>query len=98
MPLVPLSSDEINKTIQPLSGWMYANDTLIKEFVFSDFKEALSFIVRVGLVAETQNHHPELFNVYNRVELQFRTHDAGNKVTQKDLNIVKTIESWSWGK
>lgn len=68
----------------------------MKTFVFGSFREALSFMVRVGFEAEALNHHPEWSNVYNRVVIRLTTHDAGNKVTTSDLELVRRIEGISW--
>lgn len=87
---------EVLSALQALPGWAHENNKIQKTYVFNDFKEALSFIVRVGLHADQQDHHPELFNVYNRVEIVLTTHDAGNKVTEKDVKLARAIESFVW--
>ncbi len=89
----PLEQQQIEKALKELSGWKHEDDKLWKKFEFSDFKEALAFIVRVGLEAEIMGHHPNLFNVYNSVSIGLQTHDAGNKVTEKDVNLAMAIES-----
>jgi len=91
----PLSEQEIRNGLDSLEGWQQSDNKIIKEFEFKDFSEALGFIVRIGLEAEKQVHHPELFNVYNTVKISLSTHDAGDKVTQKDLDLAKAIESVS---
>ncbi|MDR9419165.1 4a-hydroxytetrahydrobiopterin dehydratase [Gracilimonas sp.] len=91
----PLSESDINQVLNSLEGWEFNDDKISKEFSFNDFSEALGFIVRVGLEAEKQVHHPELFNVYNTVKISLSTHDAGGKVTQKDVDLAKAIESVS---
>jgi 4a-hydroxytetrahydrobiopterin dehydratase len=91
----PLSESDINQALSSLQGWEFNEDKISKEFSFNDFSEALGFIVRVGLEAEKQVHHPELFNVYNTVKISLSTHDAGGKVTQKDVDLAKAIESVS---
>lgn len=82
-------------TAQPLladlKDWFFVNDGIEKKFVFKNFSEALGFIVRVGLLSEKQNHHPELFNVYNKVNIRLSTHDA-NGLTDKDFDLAKAIE------
>ncbi|MEX2347892.1 MAG: 4a-hydroxytetrahydrobiopterin dehydratase [Balneolaceae bacterium] len=88
-----LSEQEIRDSLNNLEGWDFADDKIKKEFSFSDFSEALGFIVRIGLEAEKNGHHPEIFNVYNTVKIQLSTHDAGDKVTQKDINLAQAIES-----
>ncbi len=87
-----LRESEINKRLESLSRWKFEDDMILKEFTFSDFKEALSFIVRVGIEAELLGHHPNLSNVYSRVTIALQTHDAGNKVTEKDFDLASRIE------
>ena len=53
----------------------------------------MSFIIRISYEAEQQDHHPEIYNCYNRVEISLSTHDAGNRVTQKDFNLAQAIDS-----
>ena len=89
----PLSEQEIREALNSLEGWEFSDDVIKKEFSFNDFSEALGFIVRVGLEAEKQVHHPQLFNVYNTVNISLNTQDAGDKVTQKDIDLAKAIES-----
>ncbi|MFN1834394.1 4a-hydroxytetrahydrobiopterin dehydratase [Balneola sp. MJW-20] len=88
----PLKDTEIEELLEDLDGWSFGNDKISKSFKLSDFKEALSFLVRVGFEAEDQGHHPEIFNVYNNVKISLQTHDAGDKVTQKDIDLAKAIE------
>ncbi|TVR16866.1 MAG: 4a-hydroxytetrahydrobiopterin dehydratase [Balneolaceae bacterium] len=88
-----LSAEIIEKELTGLDDWEFEDDKISKKFEFGNFKEALSFMVRVGFEAEEQAHHPEWFNVYNRVEISLSTHDAGNKVTEKDIHLAKAIEA-----
>lgn len=88
----PLSNDAIETALASLPGWSFADDKLTKTFKLADFRAALAFIVRIGLEAEVANHHPELFNVYSTVTISLCTHDAGNKVTQKDVDLATAIE------
>ncbi|HJR99392.1 MAG TPA: 4a-hydroxytetrahydrobiopterin dehydratase [Flavobacterium sp.] len=74
-----------------LNDWAFVNEGIEKKFVFKNFNQALAFIVQVGLLAESKNHHPELFNVYNKVNIRLSTHDA-NGVTSKDFDLAKSIE------
>lgn len=89
----PLSEQDIRDALNSLEGWEFEGNKIKKEFSFNDFSEALGFIVRVGIEAEKQVHHPELFNVYNTVKIQLSTHDAGDKVTRKDIELAQAIES-----
>lgn len=92
----PLNPSEIESALKELPDWQYADHALQKEFRFGNFREAISFIVRLSFYAEEFNHHPELFNVYNQVRLKLTTHDAGNQVTAKDLQLAKAIEDFAW--
>lgn len=92
----PLASQAIDAALTDLPGWSYADDKLGKGFEFATFKEAMGFIVRVGFEAEAAGHHPELFNVYNTVEIKLSTHDADGRVTQKDVDLAAQIESVNW--
>lgn len=89
----PLSTEEITQQLRDLSGWEHKDDKVSKEFTFKNFREAMSFITRISYEAEEQVHHPEIFNVYNTVIISLSTHDAGGKVTEKDITLAKTIES-----
>jgi len=89
---IPLTDAQIADALTQLPGWSHADDRLTREYKFADFSEALGFIVRVGLLAEQHNHHPELFNVYNTVKVSLNTHDAGGKVTRKDIDLATAIQ------
>ncbi len=71
--------------------WKEENNALKASLKFKDFMEAFAFMTEVAMHAEKQNHHPEWFNVYNKVEITLSTHDAGNIVTDKDHKLAKTI-------
>ncbi len=73
--------------------WKEENNQLVRQFTFADFSEAFAFMTRVALLAEKQNHHPEWTNVYNKVEIRLSTHDAGNRITQKDRELAKAIDA-----
>lgn len=89
----PLSAEEIEQVLTELHGWSHEDDKLKKEFSFDNFRDAIAFITRISFEAEEQVHHPELFNVYNTVNIALSTHDAGGKVTSKDVKLAKSIES-----
>ncbi len=92
----PLTKPEIKAALVSLPGWACKGDALVKTFKFGGFREALSFMVRVGFEAEAMDHHPNWTNVYNRVVIRLNTHDAGGKVTAKDVGLAKKIEAISW--
>ena len=72
--------------------WTEKNNTLQATFTFKNFMEAFAFMTEVAFHAEKQNHHPNWSNVYNKVEFQLNTHDAGDTVTEKDHQLAKTID------
>lgn len=88
-----LTDVQIAETLMSLPGWSHEDDALTRSLKFADFSEALGFIVRVGLLAEQHNHHPELFNVYSTVRIKLNTHDAGGKVTDLDAALAKAIQA-----
>jgi 4a-hydroxytetrahydrobiopterin dehydratase len=73
--------------------WTETANKLSREFIFKDFSEAFAFMTRVALAAEKANHHPTWHNVYNKVNIELSTHDAGNTVTDKDHKLAKAIDS-----
>jgi len=81
----------IQKEIQELKGWGFKDNAIDKAYVFKNFSEALAFIVQIGYVSEKQNHHAEIWNVYNKVTLRLSTHDAGG-VTDKDIKLAAAID------
>lgn len=72
--------------------WKEENNTLYRAFEFKDFSEAFAFMARVALLAESQNHHPQWTNVWNKVEIWLNTHDAGETVTEKDRKLAAAID------
>ena len=91
-----LSDLEIQRALGSLPGWARRGDALTKTLTFATFREAIGFMVRAGFEAEAMNHHPEWTNVYNRVSIRLNTHDAGGKVTKKDVELAKRIQEISW--
>lgn len=78
---------------QPLSSmWKEEDNKLKKTFQFKNFVEAFGFMTKVAIEAERMNHHPWWANVYNRVEIELNTHDAGNIVTEKDRKLADIID------
>lgn len=91
-----LAPVEIRRQLEHLPGWSCRQNRLQKTFHFSNFREAMGFVVRVSFEAESLNHHPEWSNVYDRVEVSLRTHDAGNRVTELDFELARRMEKLSW--
>jgi len=93
-----LEINDRKQILAELPGWRAADgrDAIAKTFTFKDFNQAFGFMTRVALLAEKMDHHPEWFNVYNRVEITLSTHDAGG-VTQNDVAMAKAMESYAGG-
>ncbi len=87
-----LSEAEIAKALRTLAGWTLVDGKLRREFRFRDFSEAFGFMARVALVAESMDHHPEWFNVWNRLDVDLATHDAGG-VTELDLQLARKMNA-----
>ena len=86
-----LEENEIKQYFKDLQGWKLESNAIVKEWQFRDFSEAMVFINQVAELAEEQDHHPELFNVYNKVVLKLSTHDAGG-LTTRDFRIARDID------
>ena len=88
----PLPEDTIEQELSDLPAWNYEDDKIKAEFEFDDFRQAIAFIVQIAFEAEQRVHHPEIKNVYSTVNIALTTHDAGNKVTEKDLDLARAIQ------
>ena len=86
-----LTNNEIDFNLTMLKGWKSEGNGIIKKFVFKDFKEAMTMVIKIGEVAEELNHHPEWFNVYNKLNIKLSTHEAEG-VTLKDFEFAERIE------
>lgn len=82
----------IQSQLEDLKDWHYIDNAIEKNFLFANFSQALGFMVQVGLLAEKANHHPEFFNVYNKLRIRLNTHEAQNSVTDKDIDLAKNID------
>lgn len=92
----PLTAKAIEAELFELPGWKFRRNALEKTFQFSNFRDAFAFMARVAFEAEGLNHHPEWTNVYHRVAVRLNTHDAGGKVTAKDIALAKKMQAISW--
>jgi 4a-hydroxytetrahydrobiopterin dehydratase len=91
-----LSKSEIDGMLSQVSPmWKYSltstRDEIKREFTFKDFNQAFGFMTRVALYAEQEGHHPEWFNVYNKLHITLSTHDVGG-VSVRDFNMMKFID------
>ncbi len=90
--IAKLTADERKDLLPQLHGWelVTGRDAIIKTFRFADFAQAFGFMTRIAIIAEKADHHPEWFNVYNRVEITLTTHDADG-VSMRDVNLAQAI-------
>ena len=86
------------QALAALTGWatVEGRDAIARTFRFKDFNAAFGFMSRVALLAERMDHHPEWFNVYNRVEVTLATHEAGG-VTERDIRMAKFMDEVAAG-
>lgn len=82
---------DIDKMITQIPGWKLDGEAIKKEWRFRNFSEAMVFINKIADLAEQHDHHPELYNVYNKVSLKFSTHDAGG-LTLRDFKMAAEID------
>lgn len=89
-----LGDSEIQKNLAELAGWSIKSGKLHKSFQFGSFVEAFGFMVKVALTAEAMNHHPEWFNVYNKVTVDLNTHDLDG-ISTWDFELARKIEEFA---
>ncbi|UTY61934.1 MAG: 4a-hydroxytetrahydrobiopterin dehydratase [Marine Group I thaumarchaeote] len=90
--MMRVSEAEIIEELKKLEGWNIKDNKLHKEFQFDSFNQAFGFMTRAAMEIEKMNHHPEWFNVYNRITIDLTTHDAGG-ITNNDLNLARILNS-----
>jgi 4a-hydroxytetrahydrobiopterin dehydratase len=91
-----LDRNAIDEALVALQGWTLESDgkAIARKFAFKTFNEAFGFMTRCALAAEKLDHHPEWFNVYNKVEVRLTTHDAGG-VTKLDIDLATRMNSFA---
>ncbi len=87
-----LTQDQIDAALLGLPGWSVSDGKLHRDFEFASFNEAFGFMARAAMEIEKMNHHPEWFNVYNRLSVDLMTHDAGG-ITQNDVDLAAILNS-----
>ena len=90
MAATKLSDAQLRDALAQLEGWSLEAGKLHREFRFADFNEAFGFMARAALHAEAMNHHPEWFNVWNRVVVDLTTHDAGG-ISAADVELAQKL-------
>lgn len=93
-----LEGNDRKEVLSSIKGWseVYGRDAISKTFTFKDFNAAFGWMTRAAMVAEKMNHHPEWFNVWNRVEVTLSTHDAGG-LTSLDIRLAKKMDTLEKG-
>ena len=93
MPVEELTAEERDTWMLALPEWSLSREgkAIERTFEFADFAEAFAFMTRIAIIAEKRDHHPEWFNVYNKVEITLTTHDAGG-LSLRDVNMAKKID------
>ena len=86
-----LTETQISSVLNDLQQWKIQNGKLHREYTFPNFAHAIGFMATAAIEIEKRNHHPEWFNVYNRVKVDLTTHDAGG-ITQKDVDLAILLE------
>ena len=86
-----LSAEEIEANLPDLKNWTVGNDKLSKKYEFANFAESLSFVNRVGEIAERLDHHPDVLFGWGYAEFFITTHDAGG-ITERDFELAKEID------
>jgi 4a-hydroxytetrahydrobiopterin dehydratase len=89
--LLHLTTEEKNKKLETISKWVIQDDQLLREFIFSDFEHAIKFVNQTAQLAQSENHHPDIFISYNKVKLSLTTHQAGG-LTTKDFSLANKID------
>ena len=91
--LQKLTPTEIQSHLSELDGWKLEDGKLFKEVLFPDFPRAFGFMASIAVVAEAMNHHPEWYNVYNKVRFWLTTHEAGG-ISNNDIALAKKINAF----
>ena len=90
--MAKLAANDVEARVKELTGWAVEGDTLVKEFGFDGFPDAIAFVVRLGMAAEVANHHPDLDIRYNRVRVALSTHSEGG-ITEKDFALAAEADA-----
>ena len=94
--MAKLTIEDLKAALKRLPDWQIANgrEAIMRKYQFVDFDAAFTFMTRTALLAAKMDHHPEWFNVYNKVDVTLATHDAGG-VTQKDIDLATAMDGYA---
>ncbi len=92
--MAKLTKEQVDEALKELEGWEREGDAIVKTFTFEWFTPAMGFVAKVGLLAERNDHHPDIDIRYKTVRLWLSTHDSGG-LTERDVNLAKEIELYA---
>jgi 4a-hydroxytetrahydrobiopterin dehydratase len=95
--IAKLSTEVVASRVAGMAGWSVKDDKLHREYKFADFVEAFGFMASCALVAQAADHHPEWFNVWNRVVVDLTTHDAGG-ISERDFALAGAMDKLAAGR
>ena len=88
-----LSTESVQEALSELNGWEHDDNMITKTYEFDSYLAGVAFAAAVGTVAEGRDHHPDMLVTWRKVKVSFTTHDAGSKVTQKDVDAAQAVEA-----
>jgi len=94
----PLSDSDITTAIATLTGWERVGDSLTKTYKFASYLAGIAFASAVGVLSEGEDHHPELTIGWRKVTVSYSTHDAGDKISQRDVDLAHAVEGLGYPK
>jgi 4a-hydroxytetrahydrobiopterin dehydratase len=92
-----LSDEDVQSRLASLNGWSLLNGKLHREYKFANFVDAFGWMTQAALTAEKQDHHPEWFNVWNKVVVDLTTHDAGG-ISERDFKLAAEMDKLASGR
>ncbi len=92
-----LASEEVDAFLAGAGAWSRVQDRLVREFRFASFADAIRFMQAAAITINRLDHHPEWTNVYDRVSVRLTTHDAGDRITAKDLDLARLLDRTAAG-
>lgn len=90
--MIKLTNEEITNKLPTINNWKQIENSLQKKFQFKGFEETMTIINKIAKIANELNHHPEWFNVYNKLEITLTTHDV-NGISELDFDFAKKVDA-----
>jgi len=88
----PLSALDLQTALSGLPDWRHVDGALVREHEFPDFRDFISFVTRASVIADAADHHPEWTTVRQKLHIRLTTHDAGGRVTHRDVSLAQALE------